>query len=202
MATNKRKTEKKQNFFSNHYSLSWQYICEINTYIFFILFVFVLAFLIALLYQPDWAVEWIVAFVKELLKKTQNLNMGEMIIFILNNNLRGSFIAMLLGVFLGIYPLVMALFNGYVLGFAANESVKAEGFSILSRLVPHGIFEFPAILLSLAMGTKFGMFIFCKNKKKEFLRRLEQSLRVFLFVILPLLVIAAIIEGFLIILIG
>src|SRR3989344_3723718 len=124
MAKNKRITKKKQNFFSKHYSLSWQYICEIKTYIFFIIFVFVLAFFISLVYQPDWAVGWIISFIKELLGKTQNLSMGELIIFILNNNLKGSFIAMLLGIFFGIYPVVMALFNGYVLGFVADASVQ------------------------------------------------------------------------------
>jgi len=40
--------------------------------------------------------------------------------------------------------------------------------------------------------------LFTAEKKKELVRRLEGSLRVFLFIILPLLVIAAIVEGFLI----
>ncbi|HJX50295.1 MAG TPA: stage II sporulation protein M, partial [Candidatus Nanoarchaeia archaeon] len=69
---------------------------------------------------------------------------------------------------------------------------------VLLRLLPHGIFEFPAIILALATGIRLGLFWFSDNKKKEFVKRVEGSLRVFLFVILPLLIIAAIIEGFLI----
>ena len=143
-------------------------------------------------------VDWIREFVKELLEETSGLNMWQMIVFILNNNLKSSFIAMLLGIFLGIFSVLTAFANGYVLGFIAEKSVKVEGFSVLLRLLPHGIFELPAVVLALALGTKLGFFWLARNKKKEFLKRLEQSLRVFLFIILPLLIIASIIEGILI----
>ena len=136
--------------------------------------------------------------------KTFGLNWWQMMVFILDNNLRSSFFSMLAGVFLGIFPVLAAFSNGYVLGFVAEMAVVSEaGFNlgVLWRLVPHGIFEFPAILLSLALGTKFGTFVFAERgkRKKEFFRRLEESLRVFLFIILPLLIIAAIIEGILIV---
>jgi uncharacterized membrane protein SpoIIM required for sporulation len=49
---------------------------------------------------------------------------------------------------------------------------------------------------------KLGMFWFKNERKKELMRRLEGSLRVFLFVVLPLLIIAAIVEGILIILVS
>lgn len=155
-------------------------------------------------YQPPEVIEMIKSFLQELLEKTQDLNAWQMIIFILNNNLKSSFFSMLLGFFLGIFPVLSAFTNGYVLGFVAEKSAILGGPGILLRLLPHGIFEFPAIILSLALGTKFGMFIFAEHgkRKKEFLRRLEQSLRVFLFVVLPLLIVAAIVEGILIVMLG
>jgi stage II sporulation protein M len=66
------------------------------------------------------------------------------------------------------------------------------------NLLPHGIFELPAIFISFGMGLKFGTFLFYKEKMKKFAEFFSNSLRVFVFVILPLLVIAAIIEGSLI----
>lgn len=202
MKNKKRKIEKQQNFWKRNYSLSWNYIKESKSYLLFILLLFLSAFVVALFYQPPEIVEIIKKFVEELLRKTQDLNTWQMIIFILDNNLKSSFIALLLGIFFGIFPVITTFSNGYILGFVSEKVVEAEGGFVLWRLFPHGIFEFPAIILALALGVKFGFFWFSKEKKKEFLRRLEQSLRVFLFVILPLLIIAAIIEGILITLIG
>jgi uncharacterized membrane protein SpoIIM required for sporulation len=48
------------------------------------------------------------------------------------------------------------------------------------------------------MGIKFGSFLFYKQKMKHFSEFFIKSLRVFVFVVLPLLIIAAIIEGTLI----
>jgi uncharacterized membrane protein SpoIIM required for sporulation len=45
------------------------------------------------------------------------------------------------------------------------------------------------------MGIKFGTFIFQKKKMESFEKFFINSLRVFIFVVLPLLFIAAIIEG-------
>jgi len=42
--------------------------------------------------------------------------------------------------------------------------VQTDGFLSLWRLLPHGIFELPAVFISLGMGLKIGMFIFQKKK--------------------------------------
>ena len=69
---------------------------------------------------------------------------------------------------------------------------------VLWRIFPHGIFELPAVFISLGLGLKLGTFIFQRNKLKAFAEFFWNSLRVFLFIVLPLLIIAAIIEGSLI----
>ena len=139
---------------------------------------------------------------EKIITETSELSTAELSIYILNNNLKNSFFAMSSGIILGIVPALTALSNGYVLGFVSALGVSVAGPFILFRLVPHGIFEFPAIIIALGTGTKLGMFWFGKNKKQELLRRVEGSLRVFLFFILPLLVIAAIVEGILITLVS
>ena len=58
------------------------------------------------------------------------------------------------------------------------------------------------IIRRVGLGIKFGTFIFKKNKKDAFKEYLINCLRVFIFVIIPLLIIAAIIESSLIIFLG
>ena len=64
-----------------------------------------------------------------------------------------------------------------------------EGIFILWRLLPHGIFEIPAILISTSLGIRLG------TDFKNFKKNLKSAIRVFLLIIVPLLVIAGIIEG-------
>ena len=92
--------------------------------------------------------------------------------------------------------------NGYVLGFVAYLVVNSDGILVLWRLFPHGIFELPAIFISLGLGLKVGTFIFQKKKFESLKKYSLNSLRVFLFIVLPLLIIASIIEGSLIYLSG
>src|SRR4030042_1884025 len=193
-----KKKKREEGFFRKHYSLSWKYIKESSVYILLMICLLLFGAFAALLYQPPLLVEAIKAFMESILNDTSNFNVFEMMVYILNNNLKNSFFAMIFGVIFGIMPIFTALSNGYVLGFVAEKSVLVAGPSVLLRLLPHGIFEFPAIILALATGIRLGLFWFSDNKKKEFVKRVEGSLRVFLFVILPLLIIAAIIEGFLI----
>jgi stage II sporulation protein M len=85
-----------------------------------------------------------------------------------------------------------------VVGYVYSKAASVGGYGIIWQLLPHGIFELPAIFISLGLGVKLGMFVFEKDKKKAFIERLRKSFFVFLTIVLPLLVIAAIIEGLLI----
>ena len=122
----------------------------------------------------------------------------ELIKFIFVNNIQSSFFGIIFGVFLGIFPVIGAIGNGYILGFVSLMAFEKEGIDVLLRLLPHGIFELPAVFISLGLGLKFGTFIFQKNKGELFKEYFWNSLRVFLFIVVPLLIIAAIIEGILV----
>ncbi|MBI2043590.1 stage II sporulation protein M [Candidatus Pacearchaeota archaeon] len=196
----KKIIRKKGDFIAKNYSDSWNYIKDSRNFIYSIILVFLAFFLIGFfLPVPKEIAEQILKFIEELFKQTENMSQSEITRFIFLNNLQSSITGMLFGVFLGIFPIVIAMVNGYILGFVALMSVGSEGFFVLWRLFPHGIFELPAVFISLGMGLKFGTFIFQKNKSESFRNYLWNSLKTFLFVVLPLLVIAAIIEGILII---
>ena len=181
------------------YVKSWDFIKESKKFIYSILIVFFVAGLIGFFLPPPGGVEEkIMEFLKNLLSETEGLGCYGMIEYIFLNNLQSSFIGMILGVFLGIFPLIATLSNGYLLGFVGSISVQEAGFGSLWRILPHGIFELPAVFISLGLGVKLGSFVFYENARKKFNEFLRNSLRVFIFIVLPLLIIAGIIEGFLI----
>jgi stage II sporulation protein M len=134
----------------------------------------------------------------DILKQTEGLNGIELTFFILQNNFQSALFGLLLGVFFGIVPVLNAIVNGIVLGYVSNFVVAEVGAIELLRLFPHGIFELPAIFISLGLGIKLGFAFFSSNRKKEFKRRFLEGINVFLMIVVPLLIIAAVIEGILI----
>ena len=181
------------------YNDSWGYIKESRNFIYFIIGVFFVFALIGFFAPASEDITKIILeFIEKLLEQTKDMSAGELVRFIFVNNLQSSFFGLFFGIILRIFPVFAAIINGYVLGFVGAMSVDAEGIFILGRLLPHGIFELPAIFISLGLGLKMGSFIFQKEKRKSFKKYFRDSLKVFLFIVFPLLIIAAIIEGFLI----
>jgi len=141
-------------------------------------------------------------YVREVLAQTEGMSSLRLIEFIFINNIQSSFMGVVYGFFLGIFPVLASLANGYIIGYVCSSTVSSSGIGSLLSLLPHGIFELPAIFISFGIGIKFGTFIFYKEKMNHFNEFLINSLRVFVFVVLPLLIIAAIIEGSLISIFG
>jgi len=194
---------KKEFNLKEEYKQSWNYLKESKNFIYIIIAVFFVFVLIGFFVPaPDSLVEQILRFIEELIEQTKGMSRGGLIKFIFLNNLQSSFYGMMLGILLGIFPIMAAIANGYLLGFVSSMSVENGGFLVLWRLLPHGIFELPAIFISLGLGLKFGTFIFQKRKLETLKKYFFNSLKVFFLIIIPLLIIAGIIEGSLIFLIG
>ena len=199
----KERRGKKRGFLRENYKESLDYIRVSRNFIYSVIIVFLLFFFIGFFIKaPGILEERILEFIKELLKKTAGMSQPELTSFIFFNNLQSSFIGMFFGIVLGIFPVLTTLANGYLLGFVAEKTVGKEGIFILWRLFPHGIFELPALFISLGLGLKLGTFIFKKNKLKVLGTYLLKSIKVFFFIVIPLLIIAAIIEGVLIFFLG
>ena len=181
------------------YRDSWNYLKESKNFIFIIIGIFVLFSLFGFFVPaPEEITSEILKFIRELLEITEGMSFFEITSFLFFNNLRSSFLGLAFGILLGIFPIFSAISNGYILGFVASMSVDQYGFFVLWRLVPHGIFELPAIFISLGMGLRLGINLVSKRKKGELKNNFVRSLKTFLSIVIPLLVIAAIIEGFLI----
>lgn len=180
----------------DEYKKCWKFLAESKKFFYFIIGIFLIFTLIGFLFPaPQYLYDSILEILKEIIAETEGLSQLELILYIISNNVQSSFIGLLFGFIYGIFPIAIAIINGYILGFVANISVEKVGYFSLLDILPHGIFELPAIFLSLGLGMKFGTFMFQKNKSKSFKNYLINSLRIFLLIILPLLIIAGIIEG-------
>ena len=185
------------------FNKSLNYIKESKNFIYIVIGIFFFfAFIGFFIPTPDSISEQLLKFIQELMEKTAGMNQWELIQYIFLNNLQSSFFGLVLGVFFGIFPIITTIVNGYILGFVSIKVVSVEGIFVLWRLFPHGIFELPAVFISLGLGLKFGSFIFQKKKFDSLKDYFVNSLRVFFFIVFSLLVIAAIIEGSLIALFG
>lgn len=191
--------KKKSNRILQEYRNCFNYIKESKKFILIIIGIFfffvLLGFFIA---PPDFIQKQIMDFIKNLLESTKDMSAVELIRFITLNNLQSTLFGIFLGIILGIFPIISAISNGYLLGYVSSLSVAQSGILSLWKLLPHGIFEIPAVFLSLGLGLKLGTFIFKKEKIKTLKKYVINSLKVFLLIVIPLLIIAGIIEGILV----
>lgn len=189
--------KKSSNFILKNYKESWNFFKKFKIYILASVCIFVFFSLIGFIF-PIFFREEIFEFLKQILLKFEGLNLYETVFYIFLNNFKASFFAVILGIALGIFPLVVAIINGYVLGFVSRNVVSEEGFLILWRILPHGIFELPAVLMSIGIGLKIGADVLIKKYRKNLKKDFFSAFKFFIFVIIPLLIIAAVIEGFLV----
>ncbi len=177
---------------------AWNYIGKSKNQIYFIILLFFVSSWVG--YVISSYLGFLDEFLRELVLQVENLNVFELIFFIMQNNAKTAFFGVLFGVFLGIVPIVTAVGNGIVLGYVASKVVAEVGVLGLWRILPHGIFELAGVFISLGLGMKLAGFLFAKPGKrlKVLKERFYQSMNAFLLVVLPLLILAAIIEGVLI----
>lgn len=178
---------------------SWNYVKLCRNYIWFIVGIFLLFAIFGFFIKPSVELEkQVLDLIKRIFEQTQGMSVSQLIRFIFFNNLQSSFFGLIFGIILGVFPVLVALANGYLLGFVASKSVAIDGILSLWKIFPHGIFELPAVFISLGMGIKLGTFIFQKKKIDSLNEFFFKSLKTFLFVVIPLLIVAATIESFLV----
>jgi len=131
------------------------YLKESKNYIIFIVALFFFCILVGILGAAQLA-SYIIPLLEDLVKRTENLQGIDLFIFIFLNNALTSLTALAAGILLGIFPIITTITNGIVLGFVMERTAGVLGFAQLWRILPHGIFELPAVFLSLALGLKLG----------------------------------------------
>lgn len=134
--------------------------------------------------------------IEAMLQYLEQLNIPMIFLFILFNNLFNCFIWMVLGVFVGLPPLYFIVRNGFVVGRVSYITSLSIGLPLtVAILIPHGIIEIPTVLLSAAAGMGLGYQLINRLRGRGSLRaEFGKALRLFIWRIAPLLLIAAAVE--------
>ncbi|MFO7968431.1 MAG: stage II sporulation protein M [Archaeoglobaceae archaeon] len=120
------------------------------------------------------------------------------LLFIFFNNFIKALVATATGFFFGLAPIFFITFNGYIIGLVVYVSGSNIGmYQIMMRLIPHGIFEIPAILLACSYGLWAGKQFYRRTFRKEAISIKETILQASykcVRVVFPLLLVAAVVE--------
>ena len=121
-------------------------------------------------------------------------------VFIFFKNVTALLFSFIFSPILCLLPILALLLNGSLLSFVAVlvSQEKSVGF-LLAGLLPHGIFEIPAIIIGEAAALSFGattiIALLSKERKTQLLPNFKMNLK-YLLLAFILLVPAAIIETF------
>jgi uncharacterized membrane protein SpoIIM required for sporulation len=118
---------------------------------------------------------------------------------IMSNNLTVSFSAFAGGLLGGIGSVYMMVFNGVLMGVIAVACERADmSLSLWSFVAPHGVLELPAIFVAGGAGLLLAKGLLAPgllSRRESLVESAAQAVRLVLGVI-PLLVVAGLIEGF------
>jgi len=120
-----------------------------------------------------------------------------LIIFL--NNAFVSLLFLVMGLGLGILPILFVAFNGYVVGVLSHLVAQERGILfILLALVPHGIIELPMVFLAAGIGLRLGHQVLAAllGRPTEIKKEFKDGIRFYFHWIVPLLFVAAVIETF------
>jgi stage II sporulation protein M len=148
-------------------------------------------------YDPQMAASWTkeLEMLRWIMDQPPILIM--MIIFL--KNLLASAMAMLLGLGLGLVPLLVVTSNGFLLGIVAYGAIqKAGALYLLAGILPHGIIELPTVLLSIAIGFRLGhlLALTILREKEDLSGEIRMAFHFLVHWVTPLLLLAAAIETF------
>ncbi|MFQ5950834.1 MAG: stage II sporulation protein M [Candidatus Geothermarchaeales archaeon] len=118
---------------------------------------------------------------------------------VFTNNAVKSFFAILLGVLFGVASGVFIVVNGFIIGIFVFEVEQEAGIAFVAAgLLPHGIIEIPAVLVSAAVGLRLGYELVRHIRGRGHIdREFKRGMRFFLRYLVPLLLFAAFVEAFL-----
>ena len=134
------------------------------------------------------------------LKTFRGLPKPQLAAAIFVNNSVKTFAAILLGLAVGIVPALFLIVNGVVLGVVFFLSSHSRGvWPSLLTILPHGILELAAVFLGTAIGLMLGDHVLKRMRRKSEAKiktELSRAMRFFAIVIVPMLLIAALVEAF------
>ena len=141
-----------------------------------------------------------IAALEEFSRALASLPLPLIAILIFIKNASALVIGFVLSPILCLVPILTLTINGWLIAFVSTVVIqeKSLGF-LLAGLLPHGIFELPALILGQAAALSFGAMVilalFKREKRNQLLPTLKRNLK-YLLIALALLLPAAIIETY------
>ena len=81
----------------------------------------------------------------------------DLMLYIFFNNSRVLFMLVFFGFIFSILPLLIVVFNGFMIGIVSVVSIRHVGPAfLLTGILPHGIIEIPIILIGAGIGFRMG----------------------------------------------
>jgi stage II sporulation protein M len=182
-----------------------KYIGEIKAFIGIVVALFVLSAALGYVI-PGMYPEVVDALLSGLQDKADQLTGQQPLLMMLGifwNNAFASLLALIFGLAAGLFPLFFVMSNGIAIGIVLEMIVAKMGASVgilvfVAGILPHGIIELPAVLISASIGLKLGYHALLSLIKRQDMVTIElmSGLRIFVFWIVPMLFVAAFIETF------
>jgi len=141
-----------------------------------------------------------VAALEEFASLLATLPQSSVFLFILIKNTSAVLISFVLSPIFCLVPVVALIINGGLIGFVSALVIQEKSLGyLLAGLLPHGIFELPALIIgetvALSFGTAVLLALIKKERRNQLLPHFRQDLK-YLVVALALLLPAALIETY------
>ncbi|MFC2162425.1 stage II sporulation protein M [Candidatus Altiarchaeota archaeon] len=113
-------------------------------------------------------------------------------------NVWASCIIVILG-FTLVLTLGIVFVNGFMIGLVMQFS-RRQGFrlvNVLLGIIPHGIFEIPALAIASSLGLRIGVSLIKsgpEGRVAAFIKACKEAVYVYIVVVIPLLVVSSVIE--------
>jgi stage II sporulation protein M len=182
-----------KDFLNYVYSLRWYILVIVIIFAVFTTIGYIVA-----VTSPSFTDQTISGFKEQVgpLKETSAL---ELMLGIFENNAIKCFLVVVLGLALGVAPLLFTVANGLVIGIVVGATIAKAGLLyVMVGILPHGVIEMPMVFLSAAIGLKLGVDVFraIVLRRVHLWRDIREGLLIFTFWIMPLLFLAAFTETF------
>lgn len=151
-----------------------------------------------MLSNPEKFISFIKYLFQDIVEKALGRNFLQMFWLIFTNNISTSLTIIAAALIYRYLPLFFLFINGVVLGMIVYGAARlTNNWVLITYILPHGVFELPAIILATSIGLSLGR----KSEKYGFKGKLKALIysKKAIFTVVILLLVAAIIEAGLII---
>ncbi|HVN66237.1 MAG TPA: stage II sporulation protein M [Methanomicrobiales archaeon] len=148
--------------------------------------------------SPDTGKQLIQIVKDQVLGKVEARDPLSLAVFIFFNNLQACILLFLGGATFGLLTLFIIASNGVIIGGIMEIAREERGpLFVAAAILPHGIFEIPALLISSSLGFVLGAALLAEWwGEGDSAATARAHARTFLLVVVPLVAIAAFIEAF------